>query len=245
MAERFLLAKSAKLRNNEFPTAVIAAVRLPRDSIANVCASPLASMLSFPLFFPPSFFFFFFSTCHLFSLTHRDHSNINTNMSLDSVVQRHFPSARTGTSPSIHTSLHSIAIICSYGYIKKYVHQVGNLWYKIFSPFTKVRMWQAFVFLTVLSPKYGSLHREVTLSVNSVHHPRLSSGCHVRRNSQPPSPVHRSFSVHAIVGCYSDPAIIQTTGRNLEDQGDEYSSHFYSRTWCALILSLHEKCTGR
>lgn len=42
--------------------------------------------------------------------------------------------------------------------------------------------------LTVLSPKYGSLHTKVTLSVNSVQHSRLSFGCHVRLNSQSPRP---------------------------------------------------------
>lgn len=57
-------------------------------------------------------------------------------------------------------------------------------------------------FLTDLPPKYGSLHRKVTLSVNSVQHSRLSFGCHVRLNSRspspptpPPAPEHnRSFS---------------------------------------------------
>lgn len=43
-------------------------------------------------------------------------------------------------------------------------------------------------FLTVLSPKYGSLHTKVTLSVNSVQHSRLSFGCHVRLNSRSPRP---------------------------------------------------------
>lgn len=80
-------------------------------------------------------------------LSHHDHSHINnlqsTSISSDTAVQHYFPRTRTRTSPRIHTSLHSIAIICSYGYIKKYVHQGGNLRYEMFSPFVKVRKLRA------------------------------------------------------------------------------------------------------
>lgn len=120
------------LASSKFPTANIAAVRLPRDSIANVWALPLTSILSFSL--PLS------GCCFL---SHYDHSRINnlesTSKSSDTAVQCHFPRSRTSTPLRIHTSLHSIAIICSYGYIKKYVHQGGNLRYEIVSPFAKVR----------------------------------------------------------------------------------------------------------
>lgn len=59
----------------------------------------------------------------------------------------------------------------------------------MFSPFSQGhKVMSRIFFLTVLSPKYGSLHSKVTLSVNSVQHSRLSFGCHVRLNSQSPRP---------------------------------------------------------
>lgn len=102
---------------------------------------------------------------------------------------------RTCTPPRIHTSLHSIAFICSYGYIKKYVVRGGNL-SEAFSPFLLPRSgsWEqnvffCFFFLPLFhSPKYGSVHCKVTLSVNSVQHSRLSFGCHVRLSSLSPRP---------------------------------------------------------
>lgn len=128
--------------SSEFPTAIIAAVRLPRDSIANVWALPLTFKLPFPLYPPP----LLYSLLSIFS-----HTTITATLTIckaqdifsDSSAQHHFPRTRTCTSPRIHTSLHSIAIICSYGYIKKYVHQGGNLRYEIFSPFAKVRKFWA------------------------------------------------------------------------------------------------------
>lgn len=125
---------------SKFPTAIIAAVRLPRDSIANVWALPLTFILSLflshslsplSLYLPPIFshtmITVILTICKAQTYPQKQLSDIN------------FPRARTRTSPRIHTSLHSIAIICSYGYIKKYVHQGGNLRYEMFSPFAKVR----------------------------------------------------------------------------------------------------------
>lgn len=59
----------------------------------------------------------------------------------------------------------------------------------MFSPFIQGQevMTRIFFFI-VLSPKYGSLHRKVTLSVNSVQHSGLSFGCHVGLNSESPHP---------------------------------------------------------
>lgn len=127
-------------KSSKFPTAITAAVRLPRDSIANVRALPLtvvlSPFLSASLPFPTLLF-----TLPFFSLT----PCLQTYK--QSAKQKHilghccptsfFSRTRTRTSPRIHTSLHSIAIICSYGYIKKYVHQGGNLRYEMFSPFSQ------------------------------------------------------------------------------------------------------------
>lgn len=61
--------------------------------------------------------------------------------------------------------------------------------YEMFSPLSQGQeVLSRIFFLTVLPPKYGSLHRKVTLSVNSVQHSRLSLGCHVRLNSRSPRP---------------------------------------------------------
>lgn len=91
----------------------------------------------------------------------------------------------------IHTSLHSIAVISSYGYIKKYVHQGGSLLYEFGLTFCQGQEVRSRTFfLTVFSPKYGSLHCKVTLSVNSVQHSQLSFTCHVRLEASPPAPDH-------------------------------------------------------
>lgn len=176
-------------KNSKFPTAITAAVRLPRDSIANVQALPLAFIFfpffSLAVFSHSSIYFAYFVPHHV----HRHINNLQSTNRSSSSSLTSFPRKRTCTSPRIHTSLHSIAIICSYGYIKKYVHQGGNLRYEMFSPFSQGQeVMSRIFFLTVLSPKYGSLHRKVTLSVNSVQHSRLSFGCHVRLNSQSPRP---------------------------------------------------------
>lgn len=139
--------------------------------------------------FPLSLYF----ACYFPS--HHDHSHINnlqsTNTSSDTAVQHDFSQkeTRTHTSPRIHTSLHSIAIICSYGYIKKYVHQGGNLRHEMFSPFAKVRkLWAEYFSSPFSLPSMVVCTRKVTLSVNSVQHSRLSFGCHVRLNSRSPRP---------------------------------------------------------
>lgn len=151
----------------------------------------------FPPFLHLSHFLSLLSLFFFFSPSHHDLRHINnlqsTNRSLDTALKHNFffffSRPRTCTSPGIHTSLHSIVIICSYGYIKKYVHQGGNLGYEMFSPFIQGQeVMSRIFFFIVLSPKYGSLHRKVTLSVNSVQHSGLSFGCHVRLNSESPRP---------------------------------------------------------
>lgn len=184
-------------KSSKFPTAITAAVRLPRDSIANVRALPLTLILassllsSFPtsLSLPfPALTFLFFSIAP-WSQTYKQSAKHKQILGHRFKTQFFFSRPRTCTSPGIHTSLHSIVIICSYGYIKKYVHQGGNLGYEMFSPFIQGQeVMSRIFFFIVLSPKYGSLHRKVTLSVNSVQHSGLSFGCHVRLNSESPRP---------------------------------------------------------
>lgn len=124
----------------------------------------------------------------------------STNMSSNRAGQHHFFRTRTLTSPRIHTSLHSIAIICSYGYIKKYVHQGGDLSFKIFSPLSRSGSQEQNIFPhRSLSPKYGSLHCKVTLSVNSVQHSRLSFGCHVRLSSPVPPPLNTTETLQSVL----------------------------------------------
>lgn len=131
------------------------------------------SLLSFSLTFYP-----FFATHTIHKKTFK-------------YLQKHVFRTRTCTPPRIHTSLHSIAFICSYGYIKKYVLWGGNLIFQILSPFFLPRSgsWEQNIFPSLFSsPKYGSVHCKVTLSVNSVPHSRLRFGCHVRLSSQFPRP---------------------------------------------------------
>lgn len=78
------------------------------------------------------------------------------------------------------------------------------------------------------SPKYGSLHCKVTLSVNSVQHSRLSFWLPCKAEQPVPPPLNITEVLESIPQSTVPvtPAVLQATGRNQEAQREEYSFFF-------------------
>lgn len=75
------------------------------------------------------------------------------------------------------------------------------------------------------SPKYGSLHCKVTLSVNSVQHSRLSFWLPCKAEQPVPPPLNITEVLESIPQSTVPvtPAVLQATGRNQGAQREEYS----------------------